>query len=78
MSRLTVSTSLLAGMAVLSATIGPAQGTVGTTGDVSPDGAGTQGDSWAAGVILRVGSNADGTLNVEAGEVLANMRERGS
>ena len=36
------------------------------------------GDSWAAGVILRVGSNADGTLNVEAGEVLANMRERGS
>ena len=49
MSRLTVSTSLLAGRGVLAATMGPAQGTVGTTGDVSPDGAGTQGDSWAAG-----------------------------
>ena len=55
MSRLTVLTSLLAEMAVLSATIGPAQGTIVTTGDVDPGGAGTQGDSWAVGNNLLSG-----------------------
>ena len=49
MSRLTVSTSLLAGVVVLTATIGPVRASVITTGDVDPGGAGTQGDSWPVG-----------------------------
>lgn len=77
-SWLTVLTLLLARCGCCLGTEWPGPGDGGYNGDVNPGGGGTQVDPWAVGVILRVGSNADGTLNVEAGEVLANMRERGS
>ena len=70
--RFTVLASFIAGLVVLSVTAGPAQASVITTGDVDPGGAGTQPDPWAVGGILRVGSTADGTLNVEAGGVVSN------
>ena len=79
MSWLTVLTLLLAGCGCCLGADWPGPGDGGYDGYVNPGGDGTQVDPWAVGVILRVDdSNADGTLNVEAGEVLANMRERGS